>query len=83
MLVPGCVDGTTINSVIGLYVQDTSVQIGLQYLYHDLPVVITVPVCGTQVIYKNKHCVPNMNIRCPCGDPSHWLIRLDPIENVR
>ncbi len=65
---------------IGLYTQDTSVQIGLQYLYHNLPVVITVPGCGTQVIYRDKHSVPNMNIRCPCGDPNHWLIRIDTLQ---
>lgn len=63
-----------IASAIGFYVSDLPIRLGLQHHYGKMPVVITVPGCETQVIYKNIDSIPDRNVPCPCGDPTHWVI---------
>ena len=31
--------------------------------------------CGHQVTYKTKDDIPDTDVPCPCGDPTHWFIR--------
>ncbi len=32
-------------------------------------------LCGKIVIYKTFNDIPNHSMRCPCGDPKHWIVK--------
>lgn len=36
--------------------------------------------CGAVVEYWSEEEVPATSVPCPCGDPSHWMIRYDDHE---
>lgn len=31
--------------------------------------------CGKEVIYPNTGEIPKVDTPCPCGDPTHWIVR--------
>lgn len=46
----------------------TSTQAPIPYLSVTLP-------CGTIVSYETAKDIPEVDVPCPCGDKSHWIIR--------
>jgi len=37
--------------------------------------VIDLDPCGGHATYKTWADIPDHDVPCPCGDPTHWLIR--------
>lgn len=36
---------------------------------------VTITLCGGRATYRTADDIPLVDVPCPCGDPSHWLIR--------
>jgi len=41
----------------------------------DFPVAHTMP-CGEHFVAWSAKDVPLTDVPCPCGDPSHWLVKV-------
>jgi len=35
---------------------------------------VTLP-CGNRALYKTFEDIPRVDVPCPCGDPTHWLVQ--------
>jgi hypothetical protein len=45
------------------------------------PVRLVMP-CGAELNYDSAADVPLVDMPCPCGDASHWLIKVKVVEEV-
>ena len=43
--------------------------------YSDGVLVIDLAPCGGHATYMTWADIPDHDVSCPCGDPTHWLIR--------
>jgi len=41
------------------------------------PVTVTMPKCGTVVVWPDEKSIPLKTTRCPCGAANHWLIKYE------
>ena len=56
------------SSHVGIYFQGENAR------ENFMMVEITMP-CGHKIIYEDTGKIPTVDTPCPCGDPSHWIVK--------
>lgn len=41
----------------------------------QFPLPVQVPGCQTVTIYLTPESLPAVDVPCPCGNPTHWLVK--------
>ncbi len=39
--------------------------------------------CGQRMEYEKEADIPVDSVHCPCGDPTHWIIRYEPVGKAK
>ena len=69
-----------VSKVIGVQANNRQVLlefIGKNYPMSPSPILVIQMPCGGRAEYKTDADIPDKSVPCPCGDPTHWLIRYE------
>ena len=47
---------------------------------YDDVLVVEISNCGGSASYKTWDDIPDHDVPCPCGDPTHWLIKYERVK---
>ncbi|HEY6019121.1 MAG TPA: hypothetical protein VIY48_04250 [Candidatus Paceibacterota bacterium] len=74
-----CITAITISAVLLQAPDIDSLDVARQALSEYLPFCCEMP-CGESVTFPGVNEIPLFRVPCPCGDPTHWFvkIRIDP-----
>jgi hypothetical protein len=80
---PPLIADLKLSAVIGVLANNRQVlleHIRQNYPMSPSPILVVQMPCGGRVEYKTKADIPATSVPCPCGDPTHWLIKYVPSE---
>ncbi len=88
---PALIVGLKVSAVIGVqandrptlleYLKGLCSQFGLKVPHLAGGPLLTIKLpCGSEARYDTEGDIPDVSVPCPCGNPTHWLIKYVPRE---